>query len=105
MPTPLEKWVEETAELTGPKKIYFCDGSDAEARVLIEKGISEEKINGKPVFSRLNQTLWPNSYYHQSHPNDVARTENLTFVCHSHKDTAGPNNNWMAPEDAKKKLP
>jgi phosphoenolpyruvate carboxykinase (GTP) len=104
MPTPLEKWVEETAELTGPKKIYFCDGSDAEARVLIEKGISEEKINGKPVFSRLNQTLWPNSYYHQSHPNDVARTENLTFVCHSHKDTAGPNNNWMDPAEAKMKM-
>src|SRR5262249_4477576 len=28
----------------------------------------------------------------------------LTFVCTSQKDDAGPNNNWMAPGDARAKL-
>ncbi len=104
MAKAIEKWVDEVAQLTEPKQIYWCDGSDEEAHRLIEKGIKEEKIDGKPVFYELNQKNWPNSYLHRSHPSDVARTENLTFVCHSNKETSGPNNNWMAPDEAKKLL-
>lgn len=104
MSTPLEKWVEKQAELTKPKKIYWCDGSEKEARKIIEIGMREEKINDEPVFTELNQKTWPNAYYHRSHPTDVARTEQLTFVCHPDKETAGPNNNWMHPDEAKRKL-
>ena len=39
MATPLEKWVEEQAKLTKPARIHWCDGSEAEARKLIEIGI------------------------------------------------------------------
>ncbi|MDD5584610.1 MAG: phosphoenolpyruvate carboxykinase (GTP) [Candidatus Omnitrophica bacterium] len=101
MATPVEKWVDEVARLTEPKTIHWCDGSEHEARRLIEIGLKEEKISGKPVFHELNHTKWPNAYLHRSHPSDVARTENLTFVCHSNKEIAGPNNNWMAPQEAK----
>src|SRR3990172_9319350 len=104
MATTVEKWVEEQAKLAKPDKIYWCDGSDEEAQKLVKIGIREEKINGKPVFSQLNNSLWPNSYLHRSHPNDVARIENLTFVCHTEKELAGPNNNWMDPKEAKEKL-
>jgi len=104
MATPLEKWVQQQASLTKPDKIYWCDGSEEEARRLIEIGIKEEHINGTPIFRQLNQEEWPNSYYHRSHPTDVARTEHLTFVCHEDKETAGPNNNWMNPEEAKTML-
>jgi len=104
MPTPLERWVDEVAKLTKPDRIYWCDGSEKEARRLIEIGIQEEKIAGHPVFQELNQKTFPNSYYHKSHPTDVARTEHLTFVCHPDKDTAGPNNNWMDPKEAKEKM-
>ena len=104
MATPLQMWVEEQAKLTQPARIYWCDGSEDEAHKLIEAGIKEEKINGHPVFSQLNQNTWPTAYLHRSHPTDVARTEQLTFVCHSNKELAGPNNNWMSPDDAKKKL-
>ena len=104
MATPLEKWVQQQASLTKPDKIYWCDGSEKEARRLIEIGIKEEHINGTPIFQQLNQKEWPNSYYHRSHPTDVARTEHLTFVCHEDKETAGPNNNWMNPEEAKTML-
>ena len=98
---PVEKWVEEVAKLTNPKNIYWCDGSEEEAHKIIEKGIKEENINGTPVFKELNHNLWPNAYYHRSHPTDVARTEHLTYVCHKDKETAGPNNNWMSPQEAK----
>ncbi|MDD5218277.1 MAG: phosphoenolpyruvate carboxykinase (GTP) [Candidatus Omnitrophica bacterium] len=104
MTTPLERWVDEQAKLTKPKKIYWCDGSEKEAQNLIEIGIRDEKIDGTPVFQKLNHTTWPNAYYHRSHPTDVARTEHLTFVCHANKDLAGPNNNWMDPREAKEKL-
>ncbi len=104
MATPLEKWVEEQAALTKPKKIHWCDGSEKEAHKLVEIGIKEEKIEGTPIFRELNQKNWPNSYYHKSHPTDVARTEHLTFVCHDDKETAGPNNNWMSPAEAKHRM-
>jgi len=102
--TPLEKWVDEVAQLTKPEKIYWCDGSEEEARRLVEIGMKEEKIAGHPIFQELNHTTYPDSYYHRSHPTDVARTEHLTFVCHPDKDTAGPNNNWMDPTEAKRKM-
>jgi phosphoenolpyruvate carboxykinase (GTP) len=102
MVTPVQKWVEKQAELAKPDKIYWCDGSEQEARKLVEVGMKQEKIDNTPVFRELNQKAWPNAYYHKSHPTDVARTEHLTFVCHPDKETAGPNNNWMPPADAKK---
>lgn len=104
MSTPLEKWVAQQAELAKPDRIFWCDGSDEEARKLIEIGLREEKINGTPVFHELNHEKWPNGYLHRSHPTDVARTEHLTYVCHPDKETAGPNNNWMNPVEAKEKL-
>jgi phosphoenolpyruvate carboxykinase (GTP) len=101
MANAIEKWVQEVAQLTTPNDIYWCNGSDKEAHFLIERGASEEKINAQPVFYELNQKSWPNAYLHRSHPSDVARTENLTFVCHPDKETTGPNNNWMSPTEAK----
>jgi len=102
--TPLEKWVEQQAKLTKPDNIYWCDGSEEEAHKLIEIGTKYEKIAEHNIFYELNQKAWPNAYLHRSHPTDVARTEQLTFVCHADKDTAGPNNNWMEPNEAKKLL-
>jgi phosphoenolpyruvate carboxykinase (GTP) len=104
MPTPAEKWVSEIAALTEPAKIHWCDGSDAEVEMLLKVAQNEEKINGRPVLTKLNEKLWPNSYIHLSDSSDVARTENLTFICHSDKEKTGPNNNWMAPAEAKEKL-
>ena len=104
MATFLEKWVEEIALLTKPDKIHWCDGSEKEARELIKIGIEKEKLNGNPVFHELNKSTYPDSYLHRSHPKDVARSENLTFVCHADKETAGPNNNWMDPKEAKAKM-
>lgn len=104
MATPLEKWVDEQARLTKPDKIYWCDGSEKEAEKLIEIGLKKEKIGEHNIFHTLNHNTWPDAYLHRSHSTDVARTEHLTFVCHSAKETAGPNNNWMHPKEAKELL-
>jgi len=104
MATPLEKWVEQQAGLTKPKRIYWCDGSEEEAHQLIEIGMKEEHIDEHKIFCQLNHKNWPNSYLHRSHHTDVARTEHLTYVCHPNKELAGPNNNWMDPNESKEKL-
>ena len=56
------------------------------------------------TFIELNQKTYPRCYLHRSNSNDVARTENLTFICTRKKEDAGPTNNWMAPADAKDKI-
>jgi phosphoenolpyruvate carboxykinase (GTP) len=96
--TPLEKWVEDSASLTKPSKVVWCDGSEAESERLAADMLRDA------TYIELNQKTYPRSYLHRSNPNDVARTESLTFICTRKKDDAGPTNNWMAPEDGKAKL-
>ena len=74
MATSLERWVEEQARLTRPARVYWCDGSEEEARRLMEIGEKEERIGSQSVFYKLNQETFPSSYLHRSHPTDVART-------------------------------
>src|SRR5207247_5696588 len=50
-----------------------------------------------------NARTYPSCYLHRSHPSDVARTEQLTFICTREREDAGPTNNWMAPAEAKAK--
>jgi len=96
--TPLENWVEESARLTKPERIVFCDGSQAENERIIGEMLRDGETH------RLNEKTYPNCYLFRSSPNDVARTEHLTFICSPEKDDAGPTNNWMDPEGAKHKL-
>jgi len=96
--TPLEMWVEESARLTKPERIVYCDGSEAENRRIID-----EMLRGSDSVT-LNEKTYPNCYLHRSSPNDVARTEHLTFICAPEKDDVGPTNNWMDPAAAKFKI-
>ena len=98
MSTPLENWVEETARLTKPKDIVFCDGSESEYACTTAEMVAEGHSQA------LNARTYPNCYLHRSNPNDVARTEHLTFICSRTKEAAGPTNNWMDPGEAKQKI-
>lgn len=94
----LAEWVDEMARMTKPDQVVWCDGSEEERRRLT----SEAVANGSLI--RLNQKEHPGCYLHRSHPNDVARVEQLTFICSKTKESAGPTNNWMAPDMAYAKL-
>jgi GTP-dependent phosphoenolpyruvate carboxykinase len=61
MTTPVERWVEEQARLFEPRNIYWCDGTEGEARRLIETGMSEEHIGRNDIFRELNHAVWPKS--------------------------------------------
>jgi phosphoenolpyruvate carboxykinase (GTP) len=104
MPKGVEKWVKEQADHMKPDKVYWVEGTREEMEKLVQVGITEEKIAGNPTFSELNREKCPNSYFHRSHPTDVARTEHLTFVCTPTEEEAGHVNNWMEPGEAKAKL-
>jgi len=91
-------WVAEMAKLTKPDNIVWCDGSEDEKRSLTELSVA------KGILIPLNQDKLPGCYLHRSNPNDVARVEQLTFICSKTKDEAGPTNNWMAPAEAYAKL-
>jgi phosphoenolpyruvate carboxykinase (GTP) len=86
------------AKLCKPDNVFWCDGSESERKSLTERAVAEK------VLIPLDQKKWPGCYYHHSNQNDVARVEHLTFICTPTKDEAGPTNNWMAPQDAYKKL-
>jgi phosphoenolpyruvate carboxykinase (GTP) len=95
---PLNRWVDEVARLTQPDRIHWCDGSEAEAQALTELMLSTGDL------VELDPASHPNCYLHRSSPSDVARVEHLTFVCTKNEADAGPNNHWMEPEAAHKKM-
>ena len=98
MSTPLEQWVEQVSRTTRPKQIVWCDGSEREREQMVETLLAE----GRTV--RLNEQTYPHCILHRSDPSDVARTEQLTFVCTRRQEEAGPTNNWMAPAEAKENV-
>ena len=91
-------WVAKMASLTRPDSIRWCDGSDAERTALIQRATTTGSL------IPLNRMKRPGCYLHRSNPNDVARTENLTFICSNSKADAGPTNNWMPPDETYRKL-
>ena len=94
----LRDWVADVATLTRPDRIQWCDGSQSERDALIELMLARGDL------ITLNQETHPNCYLHRSDPSDVARVEHLTYVCTRNREDAGPNNNWMDPAEAHRKV-
>ena len=94
----LLRWVEKMAELTRPAAIHWVDGSQEEYDALCAQLVAAG------TFAKLNEDLWPGCYLARSHPSDVARVEDRTFICSHSKDAAGPTNNWEEPHAMKRKL-
>ena len=94
----LRDWVADVATLTRPDRIQWCDGSQSERDALIELMLARGDL------ITLNQETHPHCYLHRSDPSDVARVEHLTYVCTRNREDAGPNNNWMDPAEAHRKV-
>jgi len=94
----LMEWIAETARLTQPDGVVWCNGSSSERTRLVAEAVKTG------VLIPLNPQKRPGCYLHRSDPHDVARTEQVTFICAPTQEEAGFTNNWMAPDDAYSKL-
>jgi phosphoenolpyruvate carboxykinase (GTP) len=95
---PLREWVETVARQCRPDEIFWCNGSDAEYAHLLGRAQADR------VLEALNPEKLPRCFLHRSHPNDVARVEQLTFICTPTADEAGPTNHWADPGEMSARL-
>ena len=91
----LNAWVDEVAKMCQPENVFLCDGSQEEYDRLMQEMVA----SGMAI--ALNQEKRPGCYLFRSHPSDVARVENRTFIASLKEEDAGPTNNWIDPAELK----
>ena len=91
----LDAWIKEIAAMCQPDSVHICDGSQPEydqlMREMVEAGMAIP----------LNKEKRPGCFLFRSHPSDVARVENRTFIASKKEVDAGPTNNWIDPDELK----
>ena len=92
------EWVADMAALCQPDRIEWIDGSEHQLDKLRAEGMRTGEL------IKLNEEKLPGCVLHRSHPLDVARVEDRTFICCEKQEDAGPTNNWMDPAEMKEKL-
>ena len=95
----LLQWVEETARLTKPDRVVWCDGSEEEKHRLTEEAVA------KGMLIPLNHDEAARAATSTARTRTTSRASSSSpSSARPRKDEAGPTNNWMAPDDAYRKL-
>ncbi len=94
----LQTWVDQMVDLCQPEDVIICDGSSEEYNNMWELLINAGAAK------KLNESKRPNSYLVRSDTADVARVESRTYICTETAPEAGPNNNWIDPEEMRSTL-
>jgi len=94
----LIEWVKQMTEVCQPDGVHWCDGSERENQALCDLLVEHG------TFAKLDAKKRPGSYLARSHPSDVARVEDRTFICSKTAAEAGPTNNWADPVKMKAEL-
>lgn len=94
----LDTWVKDVAAICQPDRIHWCDGTKKEydglCRMMVKAGAA----------TPLNPSKRPGCFLFRSHPSDVARVEDRTYIASRSADDAGPTNNWCDPSDLRKTM-
>ncbi len=83
-----KQWINDIAALCRPAHVHLCDGTDEEYNTIAAQMVAK---------GTLVPLKRPGSFWCHSHPDDVARVEECTFICSKEKIDAGPTNNWQDP--------
>ncbi|NLD49722.1 MAG: phosphoenolpyruvate carboxykinase (GTP) [Clostridiaceae bacterium] len=94
----LQAWIKEMADICQPDQIYWCDGSEEENQRLLQEMVKSGSA------TPLNPEKRPGCYLFRSHPSDVARVEDRTYIASKTQEEAGPTNNWIDPDELKKTM-
>jgi phosphoenolpyruvate carboxykinase (GTP) len=89
----LQEWVDQMARMCCPDQVVWVDGSEEEKDRLTREAMATGEL------LPMDQEKYPGCVYHRTALNDVARTEDLTYICTRLQEDAGPTNNWMSPEE------
>jgi phosphoenolpyruvate carboxykinase (GTP) len=94
----LLQWIDEVKDMCKPDAICWCDGSEEEYQRLLKEMVD----SGAAI--PLNPEKRPGCYLFRSHPSDVARVENRTYIASKKQEDAGITNNWIDPDELKKTM-
>jgi len=91
-------WVAEVESMCRPDRVEWVTGTKEEydrlTALMVDSGMAV----------RLNEKKRPNSFLFRSHPSDVARVENRTYIASLKEEDAGPTNNWIDPVELKETM-
>jgi len=94
----LRAWLEDVEKLCKPDSVHVCSGSTKEYADMCDELVSHG------TFTPLNSALRPNCFLARSHPSDVARVEDRTYISTKEQIEAGPTNNWAETGEMKEKM-
>ncbi|MEM3204864.1 MAG: phosphoenolpyruvate carboxykinase (GTP) [Candidatus Micrarchaeaceae archaeon] len=90
--------VAEFASIMEPISVVLIKGTKEEYNKLVSE------LLGSHELIKLNEKEYPNSYLYRSDRNDVARSEESTYICTKSREEVGPTNNWADEDEMESRL-